>query len=54
METVVTAIVDELPVLRKKKPLVMLIACAMGFILGFTCVTNVSEQAWLSEGVIGL
>jgi solute carrier family 6 amino acid transporter-like protein 5/7/9/14 len=40
METVVTAIVDEFPGLRKKKPLVMLIACAIGFLLGFTCITN--------------
>jgi len=47
METVVTAIVDEFPGLRKKKPLVMLAACIMGFLLGFTCITNAGPY-WVS------
>ncbi|XP_022099145.1 sodium- and chloride-dependent glycine transporter 1-like [Acanthaster planci] len=47
METVVTAIVDEVPSLRKKKPLVMLAACGVGFILGFTCITNAGPY-WVS------
>ncbi|XP_022099144.1 sodium- and chloride-dependent glycine transporter 1-like [Acanthaster planci] len=40
METVVTAIVDELPQLRKKKTFVMLAACGLGYLLGFTCITR--------------
>ncbi|XP_038045589.1 sodium- and chloride-dependent glycine transporter 1-like [Patiria miniata] len=47
METVVTAIVDEFPTLRKKKPLVMLVACAIGFLLGFTCITRAGPY-WVS------
>ncbi|XP_038046150.1 sodium- and chloride-dependent glycine transporter 2-like isoform X2 [Patiria miniata] len=40
MENLVTAIVDEIPSMRKRKSLVMLVACSMGFLLGFTCITN--------------
>ncbi|XP_071802428.1 sodium- and chloride-dependent glycine transporter 1-like [Asterias amurensis] len=47
METVVTAIVDEIPSLRKKKTYVMLTACSIGFLLGFTCVTNAGPY-WVS------
>jgi solute carrier family 6 amino acid transporter-like protein 5/7/9/14 len=47
METVVTAIVDEIPSFRKKKPLVMLAACGAGFLLGFTCITNAGPY-WVS------
>ena len=41
METVVTALVDEFPTLRKKKTYIMLAACAIGYLLGFTCITKV-------------
>lgn len=48
METVVTAIVDEFPeTLRKRKTLVMLIACIIMYFLGFTCITEAGPY-WVS------
>ncbi|XP_054769988.2 sodium- and chloride-dependent neutral and basic amino acid transporter B(0+)-like [Lytechinus pictus] len=48
METVVTAIVDEFPgALRKKKTIVMLIACSIMYLLGLTCVTEAGPY-WIS------
>ncbi|XP_072173164.1 sodium- and chloride-dependent glycine transporter 1-like [Diadema setosum] len=40
VETVVTAIMDEFPSLRKRKPIVVLAYCLIGFLLGFSCVTQ--------------
>ena len=38
-----TAIVDEFPHIRKKKTYLMLAACFIGYLLGFTCITRVSK-----------
>ncbi|XP_072017753.1 sodium- and chloride-dependent neutral and basic amino acid transporter B(0+)-like [Amphiura filiformis] len=47
IETVVTAIIDEFPQLRKKKTYVLGVVCCVGYLLGFTCVTRTGPY-WAS------
>nr|XP_054769908.1 sodium- and chloride-dependent neutral and basic amino acid transporter B(0+)-like [Lytechinus pictus] len=49
MENLVTMICDEFPqTLRKRKNKVMLVACVLMFVLGFTCITHTGGY-WVSH-----
>ncbi|XP_071479957.1 sodium- and chloride-dependent neutral and basic amino acid transporter B(0+)-like [Diadema antillarum] len=48
MENLVTALVDEFPQLRKRKPFVLLGACAIMYFLGFSCITHTGSY-WVSH-----
>eukprot|EP00057_Strongylocentrotus_purpuratus_P009660 XP_011664134.1 PREDICTED: sodium- and chloride-dependent neutral and basic amino acid transporter B(0+) isoform X4 [Strongylocentrotus purpuratus] len=48
MENVVTAIVDEIPKLRKKKTYVLMAACGIMYIMGFSCITHTGSY-WVSH-----
>ncbi|XP_054769817.2 sodium- and chloride-dependent neutral and basic amino acid transporter B(0+)-like [Lytechinus pictus] len=48
MENLVTAIVDEFPRLRKKKTYVLMTACGIMYIMGFSCITHTGSY-WVSH-----